>query len=209
MEFTDSDELRRQILANPYLPEHLRERAKNDTSEYCRAEDDDDLLEIDRLAGHGLVRFHFESGNASMRMLAPKLPAGASPRIALGHGMAVPAPVVARTARGTGHTTVDEPQGQLPGQRRHRTGVRPSQGRVLPRPRIRLVRAVQGRARRLHHPLEHQTTPDTTRWTHPGGILESVHRGLSLYPNKQRPTIGVQFTTGRWPPLFFSHAVRR
>ena len=93
------------------------------------------------------------------------------PRIALGHGMAVPAPVVARTARGTGHTTVDEPQGQLPGQRRHRTGVRPSQGRVLPRPRIRLVRAVQGRARRLHHPLEHQTTPDTTRWTHPGGIL--------------------------------------
>lgn len=33
------------------------------------------------------------------------------PRIALGHGMAVPAPVVARTARGTGHTTVDEPQG--------------------------------------------------------------------------------------------------
>lgn len=132
------------------------------------------------------------------------------PRIALGHGMAVPAPVVARTARGTGHTTVDEPQGQLPGQRRHRTGVRPSQGRVLPRPRIRLVRAVQGRARRLHHPLEHQTTPDATRWTHPGGILESVHRGLSLYPNKQRPTIGAQFTTGRWPPLFFfSHAVRR
>lgn len=79
MEFTDSDELRRDILANQYLPEHLRERAKNDTSEYCRAEDADDLLEIDRLAGHGLVRFHFESGNASMRMLVPKLPAGASP----------------------------------------------------------------------------------------------------------------------------------
>lgn len=79
MEFTDSDELRRDILANQYLPEHLRERAKNDTSEYCRAEDADNLLEIDRLAGHGLVRFHFESGNASMRMLAPKLPAGASP----------------------------------------------------------------------------------------------------------------------------------
>lgn len=79
MEFTDSGELRRQILANQYLPEHLRERAKNDTSEYCRAEDADNLLEVDRLAGHGLVRFHFESGNASMRMLAPKLPAGASP----------------------------------------------------------------------------------------------------------------------------------
>lgn len=79
MEFTDSDELRRDILANQYLPEHLRERAKNDTSEYCRAEDADNLLEVDRLTGHGLVRFHFESGNASMRMLAPKLPAGASP----------------------------------------------------------------------------------------------------------------------------------
>ena len=44
MEFTDSDELRRDILANQYLPEHLRERAKNDTSEYCRAEDADNLL---------------------------------------------------------------------------------------------------------------------------------------------------------------------
>ena len=42
----------------------------------------------------------------------------------------------------------------------------------------------------MYHPLERQTTPDTTRWTHPGGIPESVHRGLSLYPNKQRPTIG-------------------
>lgn len=71
MEFTDSDELRRDILANPYLPEHLRERAKNNTSEYCRAEDDDDLLEIDRLASHGLVRFYFESGNASMHMDVP------------------------------------------------------------------------------------------------------------------------------------------
>lgn len=71
MEFTDSDELRRDILANQYLPEHLRERAKNDTSEYCRAEDADNLLEVDRLAGHGLVRFHFESGNASMRMDVP------------------------------------------------------------------------------------------------------------------------------------------
>ena len=51
MEFTDSDELRRDILANQYLPEHLRERAKNDTSEYCRAEDADNLLEVDRLTG--------------------------------------------------------------------------------------------------------------------------------------------------------------
>ena len=54
---------------------------------------------------------------------------------------------------------------------------------VLPRPRVRLVRAVQGRAGRLHHPLEHQTTPDTTRGTHPGGVPEHVPRGLTLYPN--------------------------
>ena len=39
------------------------------------------------------------------------------------------------------------------------------------------------RAGRLHHPLEHQTTPDTTRGTHPGGVPEHVPRGLGLYPN--------------------------
>ena len=71
MEFTDSDELHRQILANPFLPEHLRERAADDTGEYCRAEDADNLLEVDRLAGHGLVRFHIESGNASMHVDVP------------------------------------------------------------------------------------------------------------------------------------------
>lgn len=67
MEFTDSDELRRDILANQYLPEHLRERAKNDTSEYCRAEDADNLLEVDRLTGNGLIRFYMEAGNGSMQ----------------------------------------------------------------------------------------------------------------------------------------------
>ena len=36
---------------------------------------------------------------------------------------------------------------------------------------------------RLHHPLEHQTAPDTTRGTHPGGVPEHVPRGLGLYPN--------------------------
>lgn len=63
MEFTDSGELRRQILANQYLPEHLRERAKNDTSEYCRAEDADNLLEVDRLTGNGLIRFYVNDRN--------------------------------------------------------------------------------------------------------------------------------------------------
>ena len=85
MEFTDSDELRRDILANQYLPEHLRERAKNDTSEYCRAEDDDDLLEVDRLAGHGLVRFYMEAGNGSMRMDVPEETARSVARWILDH----------------------------------------------------------------------------------------------------------------------------
>lgn len=30
---------------------------------------------------------------------------------------------------------------------------------------------------------KHQTTPDTTRGTHPGGVPEHVPRGLTLYPN--------------------------
>ena len=111
--------------------------------------------------------------------------------------MAVPAPVVEKGARTAEHPPAHEPQGQLPGQRRHRTGVRPPQGRVLPGTRIRLVRAVQVRARRLYHPLEHQTTPDTTRGTHPGGIPEHVPRNLERYPNKQRPTNGAQFNNRR------------
>lgn len=36
MTFTDSRELHRSILANPYLPAHLREQAANGRSEYCR-----------------------------------------------------------------------------------------------------------------------------------------------------------------------------
>ncbi|TCF18868.1 transposase [Bifidobacterium longum subsp. longum] len=68
-------------------------------------------------------------------------------------------------------------------QRGDRAGVRPPEGRVLPRPRVRLVRAVQARAGRVHRALEHQTAPDTTRGTHPGGVPEHVPRGLGLYPN--------------------------
>ena len=59
----------------------------------------------------------------------------------------------------------------------------PLEGRVLPRPGVRLVRTVQTRTGRLHHPLEHQTASDTTRGTHPGGVPEHVPRGLGLYPN--------------------------
>lgn len=85
MEFTDSDELRRDILANQYLPEHLRERAKNDTSEYCRAEDADNLLEVDRLTDPGLVRFYIESGSASMHVDVPEDTARSIARWILDH----------------------------------------------------------------------------------------------------------------------------
>lgn len=85
MEFTDSDELRRDILANQYLPEHLRERAKNDTSEYCRAEDADNLLEVDRLTDPGLVRFYIESGSASMHVDVPEETARSIARWILDH----------------------------------------------------------------------------------------------------------------------------
>lgn len=85
MEFTDSDELCRDILANQYLPEHLRERAKNDTSEYCRAEDADNLLEVDRLAGRGLVRFYMEAGNGSMQVDVPEETARSVARWILDH----------------------------------------------------------------------------------------------------------------------------
>lgn len=85
MEFTDSDKLRRSILANPYLLDHLRDRVANDTNEYCRVEDDDGLLEIDRLTGHGLVRFHIETGNASMHMDVPEDTARSIARWILDH----------------------------------------------------------------------------------------------------------------------------
>lgn len=85
MEFTDSDEPYRQILANPFLPEHLRERAADDTGEYCRAEDADNLLEVDRLTGHGLIRFYMEAGNGSMQVDVPEETARSIARWILDH----------------------------------------------------------------------------------------------------------------------------
>lgn len=79
------NELRRDILANQYLPEHLRERAKNDTSEYCRAEDADNLLEVDRLTGNGLIRFYMEAGNGSMQVDVPEETARSIARWILDH----------------------------------------------------------------------------------------------------------------------------
>ena len=69
MEFTDSGEL----------------RAKNDTSEYCRAEDADNLLEVDRLTGNGLIRFYMEAGNGSMQVDVPEETARSIARWILDH----------------------------------------------------------------------------------------------------------------------------
>ena len=81
MEFTDSDEPHRQILANPFLPE----RAADDTGEYCRAEDADNLLEVDRLTGHGLICFYMEAGNGSMQVDVPEETARSIARWILAH----------------------------------------------------------------------------------------------------------------------------
>ena len=45
---------------------------------------------------------------------------------------------------------------QLHRQRRDRAGLRPYQGRVLPRAELRELRGVQGEARGVHRPLEHE-----------------------------------------------------
>ena len=47
-------------------------------------------------------------------------------------------------------------KGQLHRQRRDRAGLRPYQGRVLPRAELRELRGVQGEARGVHRPLEHE-----------------------------------------------------
>lgn len=76
---------RRGVLAYPCLSGHLRERAKNDTSEYCRAEDADNLLEVDRLTGNGLIRFYMEAGNGSMQVDVPEETARSIARWILDH----------------------------------------------------------------------------------------------------------------------------
>lgn len=78
---------------------------------------------------------------------------------ALGHGLAVPAGRLVQAAgggrRGAGHV----PEGQLHRQRRDGAGVRPHQGRVLPRKDVAGLRVLQGGPRRLRGPLEHEEAP--------------------------------------------------
>ena len=84
--FTDSGELRRQILADPYLPGTPARTGGGRQGRILPGPGDDDgLLEIDRLAGRGLVRFYFETGNASMRMEVPEDTARSIARWILDH----------------------------------------------------------------------------------------------------------------------------
>ena len=76
---------RRGVLADPCLSGHLRERAVDDRGESCRAGGDDDLLEVDRLAGRGLVRFYTEAGNGSMHVDVPEETARSVARWILDH----------------------------------------------------------------------------------------------------------------------------
>ena len=81
---------------------------------------------------------------------------GREPGHALRHGMAVPARRLLQDARGGGHRPERVEKGQLHRQRRDRAGLRPYQGRVLPRAELRELRGVQGEARGVHRPLEHE-----------------------------------------------------
>lgn len=96
-------------------------------------------------------------------------------------------------------------EGQLFGQRGHRTGVRPSQGRVLHGTQVRFVRRVQTGTRRLYRALEHQTPTTTTQRPHPHRIPRNDPHHLRMYSYKPSPTIGVQFTS---PPITFTQINR-
>ena len=71
-------------------------------------------------------------------------------------GVAVPERRLGGQAGGRGYRAKHVAQGQLHRQRRHRAGLRPYQGRVLPRAELRELRGVQGEARGVHRPLEHE-----------------------------------------------------
>ena len=71
-----------------------------------------------------------------LAMLAAGQARGRGADTALRHGLAVPARGVRARARRERHHPEHVPEGQLPGQRRDRAGLRPHQGRVLPRARL-------------------------------------------------------------------------
>ena len=70
--------------------------------------------------------------------------------------LAVPACRLVRAAEGRRDRPEHVQEGQLHRQRRHRAGLRPYQGRVLPRKDVAGLRVLQGGPRRLRGPLEHE-----------------------------------------------------
>lgn len=89
---------------------------------------------------------------------------------ALGYGLAVPTCGVRRRAGGERLRPEHVAQGQLHRQRRDGAGLRPHQGRVLPRARLGCVRGAQARPRGLHPPLEPREAPDQAEGPDPGGV---------------------------------------
>lgn len=87
--------------------------------------------------------------------LLAKMPEAASPVMHSDMGWQYQHDVL-QDARGGGHRPEHVEKGQLHRQRRDRAGLRPYQGRVLPRAELRELRGVQGEARGVHRPLEHE-----------------------------------------------------
>lgn len=73
--------------------------------------------------------------------------------------MAVPAGRLVQAVGGGRRGAEHVPEGQLHRQRRDGAGVRPHQGRVLPRKDVAGLRVLQGGPRRLRGPLEHEEAP--------------------------------------------------
>lgn len=91
--------------------------------------------------------------------LVSRKPKGSQADPALGHGLAVPAGRLVQAVGGGRRGAEHVPEGQLHRQRRDGAGVRPHQGRVLPRKDVAGLRVLQGGPRRLRGPLEHEEAP--------------------------------------------------
>ena len=87
--------------------------------------------------------------------LLAKMPEAASPVMHSDMGCSTSTTVIARRSRRRASSRACRER-QLHRQRRDRAGLRPYQGRVLPRAELRELRGVQGEARGVHRPLEHE-----------------------------------------------------
>lgn len=119
-------------------------------------------IEVLAMMGKKHTAYSFETKLAAVRavvdegMTKPQDARGLQAGPALGHGLAVPAGRVVQAAGGGRRGAEHVPEGQLHRQRRDGAGVRPYEGRVLSRKKMALLRRLQERPGRIHHPLEHE-----------------------------------------------------